>query len=108
MKELFSLGEIYPSDFLAEGEEPKTEKVEMKLIMDNDGLVRLEKIAPMNQMYGKYWYRSGVNQTMKDALKDVVESILKTEKQQEQNVWVDIACNDGTLLSYVPNYYLTI
>lgn len=103
MKELFSLGEIYPSDFLAEGQEPTTEKVELKLIMDDDGLVRLEKTAPMNKMYGKYWYRSGINQTMKDALKDVVDSILKVQEIKENETWLDIACNDGTLLSFVPD-----
>lgn len=102
MKELFSLGEIYPSDFLKEGEEPTTEKVELKLIMDDDGLVRLEKIAPTSQMYGKYWYRSGINSTMKEALKDVVDSILKIQPVKENDIWLDIACNDGTLLSYVP------
>lgn len=102
MKELFSLGNIYPSDFLKEGEKPKTDKVELKLIMDDDGLVRLEKTAPMNQMYGKYWYRSGINSTMREALKDVVDSILKIQKLKEGDIWVDIACNDGTLLSYVP------
>lgn len=104
MKELFSLGEIYPSDFLKEGEEPTTEKVELKLIMDDDGLVRLEKTAPMNKMYGKYWYRSGINSTMKEALKDVVDSILKIKKGKRNN-WLDIACNDGTLLSYVPEEF---
>jgi hypothetical protein len=107
-KELFSLGEIYPSDFLRDGEEPTTEKVELKLIMDDDGLVRLEKTAPMNKMYGKYWYRSGINATMKDALKDVVDSILKIRPLKGNDVWLDIACNDGTLLSYVPREYYKI
>lgn len=102
MKKLFSLGEIYPSDFLAPGEEPTTDKVEMKLIMDNDGLVRLEKTAPMSKMYGKYWYRSGINETMRNALKDVVDSILKVQKIGKDDIWLDIACNDGTLLSFVP------
>lgn len=108
MKELFSLGEIYPSDFLKDGEEPTTEKVELKLIMDDDGLVRLEKTAPMNKMYGKYWYRSGINSTMKEALKDVVDSILKIHKLKDKSIWVDIAANDGTLLSFVPENLLRV
>src|SRR3990167_5152521 len=108
MKELFSLGKIYLSDFLKDGEEPTTEKVELKLIMDDDGLVRLEKTAPMNKMYGKYWYRSGINSTMKEALKDVVDSILKIQLLKHDDIWLDIACNDGTLLSYVPEKCLRI
>ena len=108
MKTLFSLGEIYPSDFLKEGEKPETEKVELKLIMNDNGLVRLEKIAPMNQMYWKYWYRSGINTTMREALKDIVDSILRIQKTEQDNVWLDIACNDGTLLSFVPKEFIRI
>lgn len=106
--ELFSLGELYPSDFLKEGELPTTEKVEMKLIMEEGGLVRLENSAPANKMYGKYWYRSGINATMKDALKDIVNSILKIQKSVENHIWLDIASNDGTLLSFVPEKYYRI
>lgn len=108
MKELFSLGELYPSDFLKEGEQPSTEKVELKLIMTDDGLVRLEKTAPANKMYGKYWYRSGINNTMKEALKDVVDSILKIQTLKENDIWLDIASNDGTLLSFVPEKCIRI
>lgn len=109
MIKLFSLGELYPSDFLADNEKPSTEKVEMKLMMDPlNGLVRLEKTAPMNKMYGKYWYRSGINNTMKLALKDVVQSICKVQKLEAGDIWLDIASNDGTLLSYVPKYVHSI
>lgn len=108
MIELFSLGEIYPSDFLQTGEKPATDKVEMKMVMDDRGRVRLEKTAPLNKMYGKYWYRSGINETMKDALKDVVYSTLRYQSMNSDDIWLDIACNDGTLLSYVPQNYMKI
>lgn len=108
MKELFSLGKLYPSDFLKEGEEPRSEKVELKLMMEDSGLVRLEKVAPKDVMYGKYWYRSGINATMKSELKDIVESIVKVYPLQAGEAWLDIACNDGTLLSYVPKSLLRI
>lgn len=101
MKELFSLGKIYPSDFLKDGEKPRCEPVEMKLMLTDDGLVRLEKTAPKEAMYGKYWYRSGINQTMKDELKNIVDSIFKLIPLVDDDMWLDIACNDGTLLSYV-------
>lgn len=103
MTELFTLGELYPSDFLKEVEQPRSEKVEMKLIMDDRGLVRLERTADSNVMYGKYWYRSGINATMKAELKDIVDSITKIYPLNNSDVWLDIACNDGTLLSFVPN-----
>lgn len=107
-EELFSLGEIYPSDFLKEGETPATEKVELKLMRDDNGLIRLEKTAPLNKMYGKYWYRSGINQTMRRALLDVVNSVLKMHDFKKGDKWLDIACNDGTLLSFVPKTFTRI
>lgn len=41
MQELFSLGEIYISDFLKSNEQPKA-KSELKLLMEDSGSVRLE------------------------------------------------------------------
>lgn len=103
MKELFTLGELYVSDFLKDGELPRGGKVEMKMMFDEEtSCVRLEKCAPPETMYGKYWYRSGTNQTMRNELKNIVESITSTKKINYGDVWIDIACNDGTLLSYVP------
>lgn len=107
-KTLFSLGEIYPSDFLKEGEQPSTEKVEMKLIIDDNGLVRLEKTAPMNKMYGKYWYRSGINSSMRKALYNIVCSINEKQELRKGDIWLDIACNDGTLFEFVDSDIIKI
>jgi hypothetical protein len=108
MKELFTLGDLYVSDFLKENETPRGGRVEMKLMLDNNGSVRLEKTAPLNTMYGKYWYRSGINQTMKNELNNIVSSILNNVKLKDGDLWIDIACNDGTLLSYVPNNLIRV
>ena len=108
MKELFTLGNLYVSDFLKEKESPRGGSVEMKMMMDENGSVRLEQIAPLDTMYGKYWYRSGINNTMKKELKGIVNSITDIVKLKENDLWVDIACNDGTLLSYVPNNLLRV
>ena len=108
MKELFTLGNLYVSDFLKEGESPRGGSVEMKMMMDKNGSVRLEQIAPLDTMYGKYWYRSGINNTMKKELNGIVNSITDIVKLKENDLWVDIACNDGTLLSYVPKNLLRV
>lgn len=108
LHELFTLGELYVSDFLKNNEEPRTGPVEMKMMMDEIGNVRLEKSAPLDTMYGKYWYRSGINNTMREELKDIVSSITKVIKLKENDLWIDIACNDGTLLSYVPSNLIKI
>ena len=108
MKELFTLGNLYVSDFLKEGESARGDSVEMKMMMDENGSVRLEQIAPLDTMYGKYWYRSGINNTMKKELNGIVNSITDIVKLKENDLWVDIACNDGTLLSYVPKNLLRV
>lgn len=102
MKKLFSLGELYVSDFLALGQQPKFDPIELKLMMDEDGLVHLDKMAPNESMWGgeRYWYSSGVNISMRNALKDVVDSVLPLVKNGSS--FLDVASNDGTLLSFVP------
>ena len=81
----------------------------MKLMLDESiGAARLEKSAPLDTMYGKYWYRSGINNTMKKELSDIVQSILENIELKENDLWIDIACNDGTLLSYVPQSFIRV
>jgi SAM-dependent methyltransferase len=102
MKKLFSLGELYVSDFIKQDEEARAGKHDLTLMIDGRyGAARLEKCTPIHSMFGKYWYRSGVNSTMKKELFDIVENIKKVQKLEKNDLWLDIACNDGTLLSYV-------
>ncbi len=112
MKELFSLGELHVSDFHEQNSNifhAASKKYEMKLMLDEEtGAVRLEKSAPLKYMYGRYWYRSGINQTMKNELKNVVESIINVTKLKENDIWVDIACNDGTMFDYIPDNIIKI
>lgn len=108
MKELFSLGELYVSDFINGNEMPRGSKTELKLIMTDDGNVRLEKSADLATMYGKYWYRSGTNNSMKQELKNIADSILKIKNLKENDVWLDIACNDGTLFTFLPKELIKI
>jgi len=108
-KEVFSLGNIYMSDFLTENEQPRAGECELKLkLCEKSGLLQLEDTIPQEKMYGRYWYRSGTNQTMKDELKDVVDSCLKSVKTKEGDIFLDIACNDGTLFDYVPSHLVKL
>ena len=82
------------------------DKYELKLVLEEStGAVKLESQPPCNTMWGKYWYRSGINKTMVNELKDIVESVQKIVKLKEGDNWLDIACNDGTLLSFVSEKY---
>lgn len=113
MKELFTLGKLYVSDFIPQEHNASNSRqpvpYEMKLMLEEEtGAVRLENAAPQDTMYGKYWYRSGVNQTMREELKNVVDSILKIVKIKENDIWIDIACNDGTMFEYMPSELIKI
>ena len=104
-KKLFSLGELYVSDFINVDSDARAGKHDMTLVIDDRyGAARLEKCTPIHSMFGKYWYRSGVNTTMRNELKGIVESAQSVHKLKDGDLWLDIACNDGTLLSYVPNH----
>lgn len=109
MKELFSLGELYVSDFIKNDQLPRGGRIEMKMMLEEEtGAVRLEKSAPLDTMYGQYWYRSGTNQTMTNELESITKNILSLVKLKENDIWVDIACNDGTLLSFLPKNLIRI
>jgi SAM-dependent methyltransferase len=101
--DLFNLGNLFLSDFLANGEEPRCEPVDLQLEWDSElNCARLKQTADPSFMYGRYWYRSGTNQTMKDELAGIVASALQVKGQKNISTWLDIACNDGTLLEKIP------
>jgi len=101
---LFSLGELYVSDFITQDSDARAGRHDMTLVMDERyGAARLEKCTPIHSMFGKYWYRSGINQTMRTELSGIVDSVKAVHTLKDNDLWLDIACNDGTLLSYVPN-----
>jgi hypothetical protein len=106
LTDLFTLGDLYVSDFIKdEHDYNERNKYELKLTLEEDtGAARLESMPPKHMMWGKYWYRSGTNETMKNHLSDVVSSVVSLMQLKENDIWLDIACNDGTLLSYVPKY----
>lgn len=107
--ELFSLGDIYISDFMKEGEEPRGPRSPLTLVLEErTGAVRLTKAPDGDLMYGQYWYRSGINATMTKELGSIVESCLDSIKVNDGDLWLDIACNDGTLLKYVPDNMIKV
>ena len=108
MKKLLELGEHYVSDFI-KSDDIERKKYSLDLIMDEKiGAARLINMAPSNTMWGKYWYRSGINATMKKELGYIVEEIIGRVKLIPGDIWLDIACNDGTLLSQLPTNLIKI
>lgn len=107
--DLLSLKNLYVSDFLSNNEKPRGGKYPLEIVLDTTiNAPRLKTVAPSGVMYGKYWYRSGINNSMKNELKNIVDTIRSRFKLVENDIWLDIACNDGTLLSFVPKTCIRI
>ncbi len=99
--ELFDLGNIYLSGFPKAGEESRLPKVPLTLCMGKKSkLIQLKHTAPSAHMYEEYWYRSGINQTMTNELKSIVESVMQVTRLDEGEIVVDVGCNDGTLIKH--------
>ena len=57
-------------------------------------------------LYGKdYGYRTGINQTMTNHVKEVVRTMKKLTKLKNKEYVLDIASNDGTLLNFYSKKY---
>lgn len=99
---LFTLGKIYVSDFLPKQEKPNFEKIELKLCLaPQSGLVQLAHTTPPDIMYRKYWYKSGTNVTMTRELEEIATLTQKIVQRKKGDIFVDIGCNDGTLLKFI-------
>lgn len=91
---MLSLGNLYVSDFLKTEEHSSSrKKYPLELEMNKDiGAPRLTVMPPSSEMWGKYWYRSGTNATMKKDLKSIVDEICDRVFLEEGDLWCDIAC----------------
>jgi NDP-4-keto-2,6-dideoxyhexose 3-C-methyltransferase len=98
--EILDLGQQHLSDFRADKSLPPTFPLTL-LLCRNCTLVQLSETVDRENMYHDgYGYRSGVNEQIRANLKMLVGTGLDYVKNPQR--WLDIACNDGTLLSMVP------
>lgn len=95
---IYSLGDLYVSDFVEnkeDGHKAPLAVVECK----NCTLLQLEHTVPLDFLYTRYyWYRSGVTDTMRRALRDITEKVEKLVSLKNGDTVLDIGANDGTLL----------
>ena len=63
------------------------------------GLVQLRHSVPPKVLYHRYYYESGINQSMIDNLSGITALVEQTIALKANDIVLDIGCNDGTLLS---------
>jgi NDP-4-keto-2,6-dideoxyhexose 3-C-methyltransferase len=103
MKKVLELGNHFVSDFVKDQPTGRT-AYGLDLYLDPGlGAVRLKEQPPHSSMWGTYWYRSGINASMTKELQGIVAEITSRVKLKDGDSWLDIACNDGTLLKAVPD-----
>jgi len=110
MKKIFSLGNLYVSNFVKKSKIKKGIRAPLNLLYCNScELIQLSHIAPQEIMYKRfYWYKSGVTKTMREGLKDIFIDSLKFVRISKKDLVLDIGANDGTLLKYYKNKSLTL
>ncbi len=104
---ILNLGDQYFANYSSKSNDvvPFKEKMPLELIRcdrsidpKSCGLVQLKHTTPSNLMYDRYFYRSGINETMTDNLNEIVQQAISKIDLVSDDFVIDIGCNDGTLL----------
>ncbi len=96
---ILSLGDQYLSDFVKPGQADGAKAPLEVVLCRRCHLLQLKHTVPADNMYRNYWYRSGTNKTMRDALADITNTAEQLIHLHEGDAVLDIGCNDGTLLA---------
>jgi len=108
---IYSFGNLFVSNFVSKKDIFNGVKAPLDLVYCKKcKLLQLRHSAPQEIMYKQfYWYRSGITNTMKNALKDIFLTVKKMSILDKNDTILDIGANDGTLLGYFKKEkYITI
>ena len=108
LRNLFSLGKMkFTGKFPKKNQ--RIPSGDVHLVMCNKcSLVQLKDNFNLNYLYNKdYGYRTGINSTMRRHVKSVVSKVSKKVRLKSGDYVLDIASNDGTLLSYYKKNVIT-
>lgn len=105
---VFSLGNIfYTGKFLKKNLFPRRGPIDVTMCKKCT-LVQLEDNFDLKYLYGPdYGYRTGINLTMRNHVKNVVNDASKLTNLNNGDYVLDIASNDGTLLNFYDKKIIT-
>ena len=108
LRSLFSLGKMkFTGKFPKKNQSIPSGDVDL-VLCDKCKLVQLKDNFNLKYLYNKdYGYRTGINLTMRKHVKSVVKKISKKVNLKKKDCVLDIASNDGTLLSYYKKDVIT-
>jgi NDP-4-keto-2,6-dideoxyhexose 3-C-methyltransferase len=101
---ILNLGEQYLSEFRKDQSKPLKFPLEL-VFCRKCNQVQLKETIPQNLLYtDNYGYRSGINNTMRRHLSELVDEITEVADLGMGDLVVDIGSNDATLLKYYNNH----
>jgi hypothetical protein len=108
IKKLFSLGNLcFTGKFPSINQEIRKEPIDL-VICKNCELVQLGHNFDLKYLYGPdYGYRTGINKTMLDHVCRVVKKLTKKTQLKKNELVLDIASNDGSLLNFYDKKIIT-
>lgn len=100
---ILSLGNVYVSDFVTDRVSASEKKYPLELVLCDPneggcGLLQLRHTVNPEKMYRFYYYHSGTNAMMREALSDITRCAVRKAPLKQNDLVLDIGCNDGTLL----------
>lgn len=109
LEKVISLGNFFLSDFVSDDTKPKSYPLSL-ILCTKCFLLQLRHTVPSPILYtDNYGYKSGINDTMREELKEITQKTLKKIKHKQKSlICVDIGANDGTLLKNYPKNVLKI
>ena len=107
---LFNLGNLSYTGKFPKKFSTNVPKVKIILVKcSNCHLVQLDRNFNPRYLYGKdYGYRSGINKTMSNHLKNTALYLSKKSNVKKGDYVLDIASNDGTLLNSYNNDFIKV
>jgi NDP-4-keto-2,6-dideoxyhexose 3-C-methyltransferase len=106
LEQVIDLGFQALSGCFPKKDEPHPPKapLEVTRCLDCDLVQLRHSVTPQLMFTDSYGYRSNINYTMRTHLKELAKSICKKVVIKEEDIVLDIGCNDGTLLKeYSPS-----
>ena len=87
----------------------KQETFPLQVYFCNDcGLVQLGDAVDPNVMFKNYLYTSGVSTAFKNHLSNFAKTLVDKFSPNKNDLVIDIASNDGTLLKFFQNFGLRV
>ena len=108
LKKLFSLGNMCFTGKFPKAKQTIQRKPITLVICLNCELVQLGHSFNLRYLYGPdYGYRTGINKTMLDRVKKVTKYLSKKTNLKKNDLVLDIASNDGSLLNFYNKNIIT-